>query len=65
MRSNENKKTISAYNNLLKILNIKNKQFEQNIFNDLLEDQNIREKEGKSFDINKCKEVMEKSSNKK
>ena len=38
---NENKKNIDAYNNLLKILNVKNKQFEQNVFNDFLEDQNI------------------------
>ena len=29
----ENKKTIDAYNNLLKILNVKNKQFEQNLLN--------------------------------
>ena len=35
---NENKKTIYSYNNLLKILNIKNKQFEQNLFNTLLEE---------------------------
>ena len=35
---NENKKIIEAYNNLLKILNIKNKQFEQSVFNDFLED---------------------------
>ena len=63
MRTNENQKTINAYNNVLKILNIKNKQFEQNVFNYFLEDQNIRAKEGKSFDINKCKEVVEKSSN--
>ena len=33
---NENKKTIDAYNNLLKILNIKNKQFKQNLFNTFL-----------------------------
>ena len=32
------KKIIEAYNNLLKILNIKNKQFEQSVFNDFLED---------------------------
>ena len=38
---NENKKKIDAYNNLLKILKVKNKQFEQNVFNDFLEDQNI------------------------
>ena len=35
---NENKKTIDSHNNLLKILNIKNKQFEQDLFNTLLED---------------------------
>ena len=35
---NQNKKIIDAYNNLLKILNVKNKQFEQNVFNDFLED---------------------------
>ena len=38
---NKNKKNIDAYNNLLKILKVKNKQFEQNVFNDFLEDQNI------------------------
>ena len=63
MRTNENEKTINTYNNLLKILNIKNKQFEQNVLNYFLEDQNIRAKERKSFDINKYKEVIEKSSN--
>ena len=41
---NENKKTIDVYNNLLKILNVKNKQFKQNIFHDFLEDQNIKAK---------------------
>ena len=35
---NQNKKIIDAYNNSLKILNVKNKQFEQNVFNDFLED---------------------------
>ena len=35
---NQNEKIIDAYNNLLKILNVKNKQFEQNVFNDFLED---------------------------
>ena len=58
---NENKKTIYSYNNLLKILNIKNKQFEQNLFNTL--DQNIRAKQGKSFDIDRCNEVIKKSTN--
>ena len=48
IQMNENKKTIDAQNNLLKILNVKNKQFEQNLF----EDQNIRAKQGKSFDTN-------------
>ena len=40
----ENKKSIDTYNNSLKILNIKNEQFEQNLFNTFLEDQNIRAK---------------------
>ena len=62
---NEKKKTIASYNNLLKILNIKNKQFEQNLFNTFLEDQNIRAKQGKSFDIDRCNEVVEKSTNPK
>ena len=35
----------------MKILNVKNKQFEQNVFNDFLEDQNLRLKQGQSFDI--------------
>ena len=38
---NEGKKTIDSYNNLLKKLNIKNKQFKQNLFNTFLEDQNV------------------------
>ena len=62
---NENKKTIDTYNDLLKILNVKNKQFEQNLFNDFLEDQNIRAKQGKSFDINECRQVIKKSTNPK
>ena len=62
---NENKKYIGAYNNLLKILNVKNKQFEQNVFNDFLEDQNLRLKQGQSFDIDKCNEVIKESTNPK
>ena len=34
---NERKKTIDTYNNLLKILIIKNKQFQQNVFKNFLE----------------------------
>ena len=59
---NEKKKTIDSYNNLFKILNKKNKQFEQNLFNSFLEYQNIRAKQGKSFDIDRCNEVVEKST---
>ena len=61
---NENKKTIDAYNNLWKILNVKNKQFEQSILNNFLEDQNLRAKQGKPFDIDKCIKVINKSKNK-
>ena len=61
----ENKKSIDTYNNSLKILNIKNEQFEQNLFNTFLEDQNIRAKEGKSFNIDRCNEVIKKSKNQK
>ena len=61
----ENKKIIDTYKNSLKILNIKNEQFEQNLFNTFLEDQNIRAKEGKSFDIDRCNEVIKKSKNQK
>ena len=52
------KKTINAYNNLLKISNAKNKQFQQYVFNDFLEEQNLRIKQGKSFDINGSKGVI-------
>ena len=62
---NENKKNIDAYNNLLKILNVNKNQFEQNLFNDFLDDQNIRAKQGQSFDIDKCNEVIKKPTNPK
>ena len=62
---NENKKSIDAYNNLLKILNIKNRQFEQNVFNDFLEGQNLRTKQDQSLDINRCNEVIKNSTNPK
>ena len=62
---NENKKNIDAYNNLLKILNVNKNQFEQNLFNDFLDDQNIRAKQGQSFDIDKCNEVIKKLTNPK
>ena len=62
---NENKTTIDSYNNLLEILNIKNKQFEQNLFNNFLEDQNIRPKQDKSFDIDSCNKIIKKSTNPK
>ena len=65
MMLNENEKTIDAYNNLLKILNAKNKQFEQNVYNEFSEDQNLRAKECESFDITRCREVIERSSNPK
>ena len=52
---NENKKTLDAYNNLLKILNVKNKHFEQIVFNDFLENPNLRPKQGQSFDIDNAK----------
>ena len=42
---NENKKTIDAYNNLLKILNVKSKQFKQNVLNNFLEGQILRAKQ--------------------
>ena len=38
LQKNENKKAIDTYSNLLKVLNVKNKQFEQNLLNDFLED---------------------------
>ena len=45
------KKTINSYNNLQdcckKTLNIKYKQFEQNLLNTFLEDQKTRDKQGK------------------
>ena len=62
---NENRKTIDSYNNLLEILNIKNKKIEQNLFNTFLEDQNIGAKRAKSFDIDRCNEVVQKSTNPK
>ena len=62
---NENKKNINVYNNLLRILNVNNNQFEQNLFNDFLDDQNIRPKQGQLFDIDKCNEVIKKSTNTK
>ena len=55
---NENKKTFDAYNNLLKILNVNNKQFEQNVFTEFLDDQNIKGKQRQSFDIDKRNEVI-------
>ena len=62
---NENKKNIDGYDNLWRILNVKNKQLEQNVFNEFLEDQNIRAKQGQSFDIDKSNEVIKKSANPK
>ena len=65
IQMNENKKTIDAYNNLLKMLHVKNKQVEQNVFNDFLEDQNIRAKQDQSFVIDKCNKVIKKLTNPK
>ena len=39
---NENEKTNDSYNTLLKILNIKNKQFQQEYYNTYLREQNIK-----------------------
>ena len=47
---NENKKKI-----LLKILNVKSKQFKQNVFHDFLEDQNIKAKQDHFILINAMK----------
>ena len=65
IQMNENKKTIDAYNNLLKILHVKNKQFKQNVSNDFSEYQNIRAKQGQSFVIDKCIKVIKKLTNPK
>lgn len=54
-----------CFNKLLKILNAKNKQFEQNVYHEFSEDQNLRAKECESFDITRCREVIERSSNPK
>ena len=39
---NENEKTNDSYNTLLKILNIKNKQFQQEYYNTYLREKNIK-----------------------
>ena len=58
MMFNENKKTINAYNNLLKTLNAENKQFQQYVFNDFLEEQNLRIKQGKYLILMVAKELL-------
>ena len=60
---NQNKNTTNSCNSILKKFNIKNKQFEQNLFNIFLEDQNIRAKQVKSFDIDRWNEVIKNSTN--
>ena len=50
----ENKKTNNSYNTLLKILNIKNKQFQQVYYNSYLREQNVRVLQSKEYNINKC-----------
>ena len=55
---NENKKKNDSYNTLLKILNIKNKQFQQEYYNTYLREQNIRILQDKEYDINQCKKLL-------
>ena len=54
----ENKETKNEYNILMKALNLKNKQFEQDYFNNFLEEGNLKERQNKVFDVNKCKDVI-------
>ena len=61
----ENKKTNNSYNTLLKILNIKNKQFQQVYYNSYLREQNVRVLQSKEYNINKCQELIKKSTNEK
>ena len=61
----ENKKTNNSYNTLLKVLNIKNKQFQQVYYNSYLREQNVRVLQSKEYNINKCQELIKKSTNEK
>ena len=56
----ENKHTKSKYNLLLRTLNSKNKEFEQDYFNNFLEEENLKAKQNKVFDIDKCKKIIKK-----
>ena len=62
---NENSKTNNAYHTLLRLLKQKNKHFEQDYINTFLEEQNLRVKEGKAFNINLWKKVIKISTNPK
>ena len=42
----------------MKALNLKNKQFEQDYFNNFLEEGNLKERQNKVFDVKKYKDVI-------
>ena len=61
----ENKETKNEYSILMKVLNLKNKQFEEDYFNNFLEEENLKSRQNKVFDFEKSNDVIKKSSNKK
>ena len=42
------------------MLNSKNKEFEQDYFNNFLEEENLKAKQNKVFDVDKCKKIIKK-----
>lgn len=56
-------KSINSYNNLLRLINNKNKYFQEEYFNTFLEEETLNTKQGKAFYINKAKEIIKNSTN--
>ena len=58
-------KTSKCFNNLIKTIHAKEKQFQGNQYQEFLYDQTKKLKEGKYFDLDKCKSIINKSTNDK
>ena len=56
---------MKCFNNLIKTIHTKEKLFQENQYQEFLYDQTLRLKEGKDFDLDKCKTTITKSTNDK
>ena len=60
-RMQKDKETINSNNKLIKTIQFKTKQFQEDEYIDFLKEQTRNLRQGKDFEINKCQEIIKKS----